>query len=281
MKKWYYSSFLIVTFIFSSCVSVNVSKTNTTQQGSQDAQGQFQIREYSVQSVMWQQNAAEYRALCYQAFNLAKLRLDYFLDNLEDTEKKPAIVSDIDETLLDNSPYNAKMIERDAEYNQEEWKEWTDLAEAKAIPGAVEFFNYAKSRGVEIFYVTNRHISEKETTSKNMEIAGFPNASSENLFLRDKSGSKSSRFKRVQENYNVLLYFGDNLSDFKSDEFRIDSSEKRNNLVDELRNDFGNRYIVLPNPMYGDWESRGIYEGNHEWTEAEKDSLRRAKLRTY
>lgn len=276
MKKWYFSSLLMIGLVLSSCNNVNVANSETAHQNAQTP-----IREYSVQSVVWQQNAAEYRALCYQAFNLAKLRLDYFLENLEDTQKKPALISDIDETLLDNSPYNAKMIERDVDYNQEEWKEWTDLAEAKAIPGAVEFFNYAKSRGVEIFYVTNRHISEKETTIKNMEVAGFPSASTENLFLRDETSSKSSRFEKVQEYHNVLLYLGDNLSDFKSDEFRINSSEKRNHLVDKLKDDFGNKFIVLPNPMYGDWETRGIYEGSYEWTDAQKDSLRRSKLKMY
>lgn len=279
MKKWYLLGLLTLSLTLTNCVSVNVSKSETNNKRAQDTQ--IPVREYSIQSVIWQQNAAEYRALCYQAFNLAKLRLDYFLENSEATDKKPAIISDIDETLLDNSPYNAKMIERDVDYKQEDWKKWTDHATARAIPGAVEFFNYAKSKGVEIFYVTNRHISEKETTIKNMEIAGFPKATSENLFLRDETSSKSSRFAIVNESYNVLLYFGDNLSDFKSDEFRVNSSEKRNYLVDEMKKEFGNRFIVLPNPMYGDWESRGIYEGSYEWTNAQKDSLRRTKLRTY
>src|SRR5690554_6978594 len=129
MKKWYFSSLLMIGLVLSSCNNVNVANSEIAHQNAQTP-----IREYSVQSVVWQQNAAEYRALCYQAFNLAKLRLDYFLENLEDTQKKPALISDIDETLLDNSPYNAKMIERDVDYNQEDWKKWTDHATARAIP---------------------------------------------------------------------------------------------------------------------------------------------------
>src|SRR5690554_7449553 len=89
MKKWYLLSLLTLSLTLTNCVSVNVSKSETNNKRAQDTQ--IPVREYSIQSVIWQQNAAEYRALCYQAFNLAKLRLDYFLENLEATDKKPAI----------------------------------------------------------------------------------------------------------------------------------------------------------------------------------------------
>ena len=68
------------------------------------------VREYSIQSVLWQQQSAEYRALAYQAYNLAKLQLDNILQSENTSDKPLAIVTDVDETVIDNSPFNAKMI---------------------------------------------------------------------------------------------------------------------------------------------------------------------------
>ncbi len=79
------------------------------------------------------------------------------------------------------------------------------------------------------------------------------------------------------ENFEVVLLLGDNLSDF-SELFDGQPTEKRNTTADELREEFGRKFIVLPNPMYGDWETKGLYEGKYDWTPAQKDSLRKAKL---
>src|SRR5699024_7278761 len=146
---------------------------------------QNQVRAYSVQSVLWQQNAAEYRALCYQAFNIAKLNLDEFLANETSEGEQLAIVTDIDETVMDNRPFEAKLIELNEQYTLREWANWVNKKEAKPIPGATEFLDYAKSRGVEIFYVSNRAQDLKEATIENMKAIGFPFA--------DKTDRKSTR----------------------------------------------------------------------------------------
>src|SRR5699024_8795189 len=238
------------------------------------------VREYSVQSVLWQQNAAEYRALCYQAFNVAKLNLDQFMADESLTDENVAIITDIDETVLDNSPFNTKLIEKDEEYSVEEWTHWTSLEEAKEVPGAGEFLNYAKNKGVEIFYVTNRRTAEMEATLENMKKVDFPFADKDHVFLRVETGSKKDRFDKVLKDHTVVMYLGDNLGDF-SHEFRTPSTEKRNDLVRKLKENFGVSFIVVPNPMYGDWETRGIYEGKYDWTDKEKDSIRKTKLRAY
>lgn len=258
-----YSLFIFTLLSLSSCKSTDVQK-----------------REYSVQSVMWQQNAAEYRALCYQAFNTAKLNLDQFMANAEKSDKTPAIITDIDETVFDNSFYNAKLIELNEEFTPEEWARWSELEEAEAVPGAKEFLNYAKEKGVEIFYITNRHVDEEEGTIRNMEKLNFPFADKEHLLLMSDTGSKKDRFAKVEENHHVFMYMGDNLSDFTS-KFRAPSTKERNDLADELRHEFGVKFIVLPNPMYGDWETKGIYEGKSDWTDQQKDSIRKAAIRAY
>ncbi|TXH54230.1 MAG: 5'-nucleotidase, lipoprotein e(P4) family [Bacteroidia bacterium] len=269
----------IVLFI-ASCASTKISN----EQGSITTKQN--VREYSVQSVLWQQTAAEYRALCYQAYQTAKLKLDFYLETTKPANDMGfAIITDIDETVLDNSPYNAWLIENNQNYKFETWKAWTDKASATTVPGAKEFLNYAQSRGVEVFYVSNRIVAEKTTTMANLKNQGLPYADEAHLLLKSDKSSKLERFKTVTASHNVLLYIGDNLSDFPSAKaehsFEVPSTQERNANTDRYNNYFGNYFIVLPNPMYGDWETKGIYQGKHNWTEQQADSLRKSNLRGF
>src|SRR5699024_4790363 len=119
----------------------------------------------------------------------------------------------------------------------------------------------------------------KEATIENMKAIGFPFADKTHLLFKTDDSAKKDRFQKVAQNYKIIMFMGDNLSDFSSD-FRAPSTKKRNQLADHLEKHFGVDLIVLPNPMYGDWETRGIYKGKN-WTEAQKDSIRKANLKTY
>jgi len=276
MKKNFFTYFIILS-VFSlslnACKSADTKTINSTEPS---------VREYSVQSVLWQQNAAEYIALCYQAFNVAKLNIDQFVADETLKGKKLAIITDIDETVIDNSPYNAKLIELDEEFTQEKWNDWTSREEAEEVPGAAEFLNYAAEKGVEVFYITNRMEGERVATLKNMKKLNFPFTDDEHLLLRTETSSKKDRFEKVRadKNREVVMYLGDNLSDF-SHGFEAPSTQERNDLAKHYQENWGINFIVLPNPMYGDWETKGIYKGKYDWNNKEKDSIRKAELRTY
>ena len=112
------------------------------------------VREYSILAVLWQQHAAEYRALAYQAFNIAQMKLDDILNHRNEVDSKIplAIVTDIDETILNNSAYNGKMIELGEDCSKVSWLEWGKEKKAKAVPGALSFFKYAKSKEVDVYF---------------------------------------------------------------------------------------------------------------------------------
>ena len=235
--------------------------------------------EYKVQAQVWTQNAAEYRALCYQAFNAAKMNLDAFFFFKNKAKKPLAIITDVDETVLDNSPYDGKLILNKTSYNRESWVEWGNLEEAKAIPGSLEFLQYASEKNVEIFYISNRYAEQLEATVNNLKRLGFPNAKESNVLLRGDTRSKSERRKSISDNYEVIMLIGDNLSDF-NDEFEIKLYNERSNQTDKLKNEFGTKLIVLPNPNYGDWESNGLF-GGKSFDNFQKDSIRKSKIKSY
>ena len=219
-------------------------------------------------SSYFQQNAAEYEALCLQAFNVAQLRLDEALAKKGD--KPLAIVTDIDETFLDNSPFEAYCAKKGISYSQEAWEEWTVLGDAKPLAGALDFFKYADSKGVAIFYVTNRLEKEREGTAKNLRKYNFPFPSDSRLILRTAEKSKENRRLQIAKDYDIVLLMGDNLSDFAKD-FDSRTPEGRSEAVHNNRNEFGKRFIILPNYSYGDWE--GAAYGNKYSIPAEQKEL--------
>lgn len=187
------------------------------------------------------------------------------------------MVVDVDETILDNSRFQAGLIVNHAIFKPEEWVAWCNSARASAIPGAVEFLRYAAGRGVRVFYVTNRENPEKPGTIANLKHLGFPGVSDETLIVRTGVSSKEPRRQKIAENYRIVLLCGDNLNDF-TNLFEGKTVEERNAAVDASQRKFGTHFIVLPNPTYGDWEN-AIY-GYSRLSEQEKAARRKAALKT-
>ena len=210
-----------------------------------------QSPEQSVTAVLWFQRSAEYRALCYQAYNLAELRIKEYLAN-PDHEKKPAVIFDIDETLLDNTPQEAKNILEGKSFSEESWKAWVDQASAATVPGALEFCRWLASNEIEVFYVSNRKNTEGTYTLLNLQKYNFPYPDRNHLYLRSDTSSKEFRRSMIGKQYNVIMLVGDNLSDFDQ-VFEDRSVNSGYAAVDSLRAEFGKKFIVLPNPIYGDW----------------------------
>ena len=201
-------------------------------------------------SMYWHKNSAEYKALCLQAYNAAKNKLDIELSkNIDETL---AIVADLDETILNNTPYNEMLIEENTSFNQENWSDWVNKKIATAVPGSLDFFNYADSKGVEIIYLSNRRVENYEPTKENLISLGFPFKESTQMLLRTNSRDKDERRKSI-ENYNIIMFIGDNLGDFDSTFFDKDNKE-RWEISKSKKEKFGDSFILIPNLIYGDWE---------------------------
>ncbi len=230
--------------------------------------------EYLLLSTLFQQKAAERRALSYQAFNIAKLRLDNEL-RIAGLTKTLAVVVDIDETVLDNSPYEAKGIIENSDYPKY-WDEWCKLASARPLAGSVEFLNFAKSKGVVVFYITNRKINLLDVTLKNLKEKGFPYADKEHVLMKTDDSNKDSRRDIVSANHKIILLMGDNLGDFMH-VFDNKTIDERFSLTDSYKDEFGKKFIVLPNPMYGSWLNE-LFNNDFDMPKAEKIKLLKQQL---
>lgn len=201
---------------------------------------------------LFQQRAAEYRGLCYQAYNIATRRLD---EEVEIASVLPrAIITDIDETVLDNSPYFVERAKAGQAYSDASWIRWTARRQCDTVPGAVQFLRHAKEAGVTVFYVTNRFAAEEAQTLDNLRKFDLPDVDAAHLFLVDGTGSSKERRRTyIRNRYNVILLLGDNLGDFSAVFDDADAAGRNRQVIHEREN-FGSRFILFPNAMYGAWE---------------------------
>ncbi len=232
-------SFTILLFL-ASCSHSKVKNTNP--------QGPFLV------ATNYFQNSGESAALYEQGYNVAYLYVEKVMKDYKKTYKGklPACVAlDIDETVLNNSFYQGTLYEESKSYTDETWDEWVNLAKAPALPGVVNYIEKIRDLGVEPIFITNRRSYLLDKTIENLKKVGIK---TEKKFVvgRDKTHSKESRRALFKNQCNIIQLIGDNLSDF-SDDYNSEDREERQSLVRKKNKDFGTRYILLPNPMYGDW----------------------------
>ncbi|MCG9791950.1 5'-nucleotidase, lipoprotein e(P4) family [Flavobacterium algicola] len=220
---------------------------------AQDKSNTYDESQMKAYSILWQQTAAEYRALCYQAFNLASVRLKE-IPRRQFRKGNLAIITDLDETILDNSYVGAQLIKEHKQMNGAEWDRWTAVSKATEVPGAVAFLKEASKKGITIFYVSNRDTASVENTLIDLKRLELPNADAAHCLFKTDTSSKEIRRKKIEENYKIVMLMGDNLTDF-STAFEKNSIQDRFDKTDLDQKKWGDKFIVLPNCNYGEWEN--------------------------
>lgn len=206
-------------------------------------------------AVAWRQTAAEFQALYYQGFNVARMQLDRALQERKDGDRPLAIISDIDDTVLSSNSYWGYLINSDKEFfDDAAWDQWVADNGPVATPGAVEFLKYAQSKGVEVFYVTSRDQGEKtyEYALANLRHNQLPFADEQHLTVYRDSSNKEPRQQEIAKGHNVVVMLGDNLNDFKR-KYYVADVKQRSNLMSEDKEQFGRKFILFPNPTDGHW----------------------------
>ncbi len=221
----------------------------------------------NLNALLWMQSSIEYRHNATQAYRLAEKML---LEALRDPDwtaaleqspgyqnLPPAVILDIDETVLDNSPSEAEYMQRGTgAFTEAGWEEWVNRTAAKPIPGAVDFLQLAEAKGVEAFYVTNRERSQEAKTIENLRAVGLPFADEDHVLttgeMPDWPSEKASRRRYVANRYRILLLIGDDAGDFLAG---VRSNlATREAAIAPHESYLGTRWIILPNPAYGSWE---------------------------
>ena len=253
------SSVLATVVLATGCAQKTEEKKEENKSGDNKitlTYDQLRSRENTMGS-LWYQNAAEVDALYQQGYNVATNKLKELLK--QPTNKPYSIVLDIDETVLSNIPFQVKMIKDGTAFNPKLWDEWVQKAEATPVAGAKEFLQFADKNKVQIYYISDRTDAQVDATIKNLEAQGLPVQGRDHLmFKKEGDKSKEGRRQEVLKHTNLVMLFGDNLVDFA--EFSTKSEADRDKMFEQLKAEFGDKFIIFPNPMYGSWES-AVYQG--------------------
>ena len=253
------SSVLATVVLATGCAQKTEEKKEENKSGDNKitlTYDQLRSRENTM-GTLWYQNAAEVDALYQQGYNVATNKLKELLK--QPTDKPYSIVLDIDETVLSNIPFQVKMIKDGTAFNPKLWDEWVQKAEAKPVAGAKEFLQFADKNKVQIYYISDRTDAQVDATIKNLEAQGLPVQGRDHLmFKKEGDKSKEGRRQEVLKHTNLVMLFGDNLVDFA--EFSTKSEADRDKMFEQLKAEFGDKFIIFPNPMYGSWES-AVYKG--------------------
>ena len=244
------------------------------------------LQAQSMLSVLYAQSSAEYDANNIQTYTGAKLALDKALieknwtaaieqkENFSD--KPPAVILDIDETVLNNIPFQARAIIKGEGYPSG-WIDWMLEEASTSVAGVKDFLDYAERRGIKVFYVTNRVAIAEEATRNNLKKLGLPlDTDRDVLLMKNENGwtsDKVSRRQLIAEDYRILLLIGDQLGDFIPLEEATVNIDSRKAISKKYKDMWGKKWFMITNPMYGRWEA-SIYNNEYPDTEDELIQMR-------
>ncbi|MGB5247423.1 MAG: HAD family acid phosphatase [Woeseia sp.] len=232
-------------------------------------------------AVAWQQTAAEFQALCFQAFSLARLRLDMALAARAADDKPLAVITDLDNTVLHANSYWGYLVNQGMDFFDDAiWDEWVPEFEMTAVPGSLEFLNYCAAKNVEVFYVTNRDQGERtyEYALQQIQELQFPYADNNHLTVFRATSDKSPARESIATRFDIALMLGDNLNDFRRDYYVKDVAE-RIALMERDRADWGSKFILLPNATDGHWVRAIFGDSEPAPTDENRRKLKNAAAR--
>ena len=243
------------------------------------------FQEQSILSVLYVQTSTEFAANNIQTFNNASKALDVALQDKTWTaaleqknnfeSKRPAIIVDVDETVLDNSSFQSRTILSGLSYPNG-WAKWVNESRATAVEGVYDFLHYVNDNDVRIFYVTNRLETFRKPTIKNLKKLGLPFDEKINtLFMRvdENVRDKTGRRKNIAEDYRIILLIGDQLTDFISTEEAYVFHSDRKKIAKKYSDMWGSKWFMITNPTYGRWEL-SIYD---EMPKSEAEAIQKRK----
>lgn len=221
-----------------------------------------------LQGTLWMQTAAEFRVLAETTYRAAGESISAALadptwtaateQTSDPSALPPAVILDLDETVLDNSHFQGEQVFRRVAYSPSLWTDWVTLKGAKSIPGAKEFLKTIRDKDIAVFFVTNRELGEEAATLENLAALDIQ-ATAEEILANKENGwtsDKTARRKFVAQKHRILLLIGDDLGDFipakLTPEERVTAAAKHSDW-------WGRRWFLLPNPMYGSWD-RALYD---------------------
>ncbi len=236
----------------------------------------------ALDPVLWVQTSVEYKMMARQVYKLAEMNIDTALKDKNWTAAfeqgrnyqnlPPAVILDLDETVMDNSPFEARCAKVGVEYDFDLFSKWVNEANADIIPGAKSFISKLKHKNIKVFYVSNRVASFKKATLKNLREKLDKNITADDILLKAErknwTSAKKNRRRFIAKNYRIIMLVGDDYNDFvylgKVSPYKRKSQEEIHSKY------WGKKWFLLSNPLYGNWKKS---LKNYKYNYSDRDKL--------
>ena len=231
--------------------------------------------------VLWVEYAAEYQALSAQVYADARADLPGLLADpnwsalpgqLDAADKPPAIILDVDETVVSNAQYQETLLH--TPYSRFGHFDWMRNNAAVPVRGATALVDAAEAAGIDVFFLTNRACERYEgiegdcpyeqVTIDDLREVGIETEPAKVLMAWEQPGwnkEKLNRREHVAATHRVIALFGDDYGDFVHCTrakplppcTEPATRASRHAALDTYADYWGNGWYILPNPMHGSW----------------------------
>jgi len=274
---------LILAGVLSSCVTISAAAQTPPPAPNTTGPSGSGVNNALLYALAWKQTAAEYRALYYQGFNVARMHVQAALAKRQPGDKPLAVVTDVDSTILQPLSFWGFLVNNNMDFFEDAlWDRWVAANQFTVSPGAAEFLKFCADNRVDVFYVSSRDQGENTVAylMANLRSAGFPNVDNQHVTTVSSSSLKEPRQDEIMKTHTVAVFLGDGLTDFRS-KFNIKNAvDQRNALTDADREKFGREYVIFPNPTDGQWLTAIFGVSEPPATDANREILKRAAARS-
>ena len=239
----------------------------------------------------WLRRSAEYSIIVQSIYRNAGVTLASIVADRQ-SETPWIVAMDADETVLDNSRFEAARVEEGFGFDETKWRQWIGSSRSSAVPGSVAFIEDVFRLGGKVALITDRPLDLTLDTRRNLEKIGV-DVDPERLCILgvapidEQSGNsagwlryqyrndKDRRRRLLREGVAEACWSGVVGADQTSlkaawsvphdivmhvgDEIgdlpgQAESVAQNGDKLRDLARNGG--YVLLPNPVYGSWEKR-------------------------
>ncbi len=246
-------------------------------------EAQLPARDALLYALAWKQTAAEYQALYYQGFNIARAQVQAAIDARQEGDQPLAIITDVDDTVLHSLTYWGHLVQRNMDFFDDAiWDRWVESNRVTATPGAAEFLAFCAANNVQVFYVTSRDQGENTLALalENLRRVNFPFVDESHVTVLRDSSNKEPRQDEIMAQYNVVSLLGDNLNDFRRKYYIRNDIDGRIAAMEQDKAKFGQEYVIFPNPTDGHWLAAIFGESEPVASDENRDLLRQSAAHT-
>lgn len=218
-----------------------------------------------AQALQWVTRSPDYVSICRHAYATA---WEAVVRAARRETKDWVVVLDVDDTVIQTWSYGEQLVASDSAHTPESWRRWVRRKEATPVPGARVFLDRVRALGprAHVAFITDDEVELQEAKIEMMRKLGLFADGDIILSKLEPGDTKEARRRCLREGVGgrcgrygplvPIVFIGDAIRDL----VRVANADEAESIRGKIiRGDAwcpeNETCILLPNPVYGAWES--------------------------